>query len=100
MKVHVNRKVTNYNGVEFTKTYRDLIILSLNGILPDETLSAEHKKQLFTLSKKIFSKDEIDLDKGEIEIILKRAGRILKSPLALGRLIELLDTPEPPKKKK
>lgn len=90
MKLNLSEQVTNYDGKPLNKTYRDIILTCLNAIIIDEVITAEKKAQLYDLSKKLFKAEEVILSGHERQIILERAGKSLKSPLAYGRLVDFL----------
>lgn len=91
MKVKVTEKIKDYDWRELPQTYRDVFISALNNTIDTkEVLTTEKKNQIYQLSKKLFTSDEVDLTVTERALILERAEK-LKSPLAYGRVKDLLE---------
>lgn len=74
-------------------TYKDLAIMALNNVDPQEQMSADQKVRVYQISLKFYRSDKVTLTVEERAFIKERAGKTL-TPLAYGRLCEWLEGEE------
>ncbi len=72
-------------------TFRDIVILSLNTVDDGEKMGAEAKAKCYQMTAKFFHGKRVKLTVDEAAFIKERAGVVITSPLAFGRLCEWLE---------
>lgn len=97
MRINVTQTITGYEGEELKEgekaiTYRAVFYQALNAQLPDETLTAEQKAQIYQLTTKLFKSNDVNIGVTEAALIKERVGKAY-GPLIYGRVCDLLDPP-------
>src|SRR5437016_5028516 len=78
------------NPVKVVEEVRTYFINALNNQLPNETLVAEDKAQIYYLSVKLYRGKEVDLTVSDQKFILDRVSKFY-GPLVYGRIMDLFE---------
>lgn len=97
MKIDATQPIKDYKNENVVQgenkevlTFREVFLIALNNVDPNEKLQPEKKSRMFGLAVKICATEEVDLKVDEAALLKERCA-IICAPLVYGRVCELLD---------
>src|SRR5215813_9015789 len=95
MRVKVTAQLTDYEGRKLVDgkdpvTFRKVFATALNAFDEKERPTPEKMAQIYSLSVKLYSGDEVDLTLEEAALIKECVGKVY-NPLVYGRTVDLLE---------
>lgn len=100
MQINLKETIKDYDGTPLIGpkedkpvTYFEVLEMALNRQVEREVITAERKNQLYQITKKLYSGNEVDFTPSQLEIIKERVGKVY-GPLIYGRVLDLIDGEE------
>jgi hypothetical protein len=95
MRVHVAQQLTDYEGRKLVDgkdpvTFRRVFATALNASDEKDRPGPEKMAQIYALSVKLYSGEEIELTLEEATLIKEQVGKVY-NPLVYGRTVDLLE---------
>lgn len=93
LKDYENNEVTDKdsNGNVFGITIRKCIFLALNNPAKDENMDSGTKEKCYDLTKRAYDSIEPEFSTEELAFIADRIGKVIVSPLLVGRFKEIIN---------